>query len=1091
MSKLFKPMFKKKGKEREEDISIDEPKRKIVNEDGIKKKNGHEDGTRAKIRMKAEKMKDALRSPVKTSAPSLPSKAGKYTKKLKGKGKEKGSVIGELCVHSTEEAENLSMEDIYVDDDGTVTMGHLDQTTFVDDNLYHGNKRASDPFGEEDEENNSNSDDDEKLRNRQNCTVDLNLSISSEEEKLDSSEISQTSIPESVEQEPSFSEKELELQTKDAIEHIGEQEDQGLITEEQNCTDTTLTNKGDFQDSTGVSPEPNDNLIGDEDVSEKIESERTFTSTQDSDEDFDSAQEDWEDDDFGGSRKKQTPQDTLGEIMEGEQSSVVNAILTEGVVKSPSTGSSEYEDILSLQESSHLGETSDEYSQTAIGNQSKIGEISCSEKQVRKLSELSTASGDAFNEELDDLLDEELDRLSERDEADIEKTENEGKPKEEVNFEVPASMQKDSLEVQSCEVNENPDKEKVDKIVGSSLLTQDAKVENLPVPDSDSLPLKNIEDTGSTDKISCTAGGPLLSEEQVKDSGYYSLPVSPKPGTVVRVNDGDGQGAIVVDDISGDSEDDGLITPAGEAPAEEKTESVKDETDFVAVDEKTGNHDDNALEKYKDCDPCCIQPAEPKEAPVIEDKSNTEAVVVLSEDNSNKPCPKQDVNLKVTIPKFSQLEKKDEVLSPKCGSPTKSRYKSPLKEMDDPFSSDPVGDRFLKEAVLQSHEEAEARLAQRRAARAEARELRLRELEKQQQDQENEEEKQFTSPSYAEPSPRAPVASRTSLGRTGALNSTGQYSRRSSEDSTTDESALPANVREMRAEFKELDEKFRKAMITNAQLDNEKSTLTYEVELIKDKYTELEESHTQLNKEHRRKCTEYEQLKKVSTKLQEEVKILRGMLQERDQLIQEYGLVVVGEEEENGEVPPEPDEFDDMDDLTPRKIAVKKVLLSQEAAELLEKGAAKGSLDVRLKKFGEEKNDLEDQVRRLKLELEEERNNNRRRENGLDYEKQKEQSKTVNEYKFRVQKAEAEVLTLQANVARLDALSTRYKTQSEELEKSEEELKVEKRKLQRELRDAQSRLEELETTNNHLIRRFDKLKNARSTLLKDLSQDPA
>lgn len=44
--------------------------------------------------------------------------------------------------------------------------------------------------------------------------------------------------------------------------------------------------------------------------------------------------------------------------------------------------------------------------------------------------------------------------------------------------------------------------------------------------------------------------------------------------------------------------------------------------------------------------------------------------------------------------------------------------------------------------------------------------------------------------------------------------------------------------------------------------------------------------------------------------------------------------------------------------------------------------------DVRLKKFCDEKNDLEDQVTRLKLELEEERNKNRRRENGLDYEKQ-------------------------------------------------------------------------------------------------------
>lgn len=57
--------------------------------------------------------------------------------------------------------------------------------------------------------------------------------------------------------------------------------------------------------------------------------------------------------------------------------------------------------------------------------------------------------------------------------------------------------------------------------------------------------------------------------------------------------------------------------------------------------------------------------------------------------------------------------------------------------------------------------------------------------------------------------------------------------------------------------------------------------------------------------------------------------------------------MVVGEEE-NGEadipVKDEDDEFADMDDLTPRKIAVKKALLSQEAADLLSKGAAQDSL---------------------------------------------------------------------------------------------------------------------------------------------------
>lgn len=40
--------------------------------------------------------------------------------------------------------------------------------------------------------------------------------------------------------------------------------------------------------------------------------------------------------------------------------------------------------------------------------------------------------------------------------------------------------------------------------------------------------------------------------------------------------------------------------------------------------------------------------------------------------------------------------------------------------------------------------------------------------------------------------------------------------------------------------------KFRKAMVGNAQLDNEKAAAVYQVELYKDRYEELEEDHNQL-----------------------------------------------------------------------------------------------------------------------------------------------------------------------------------------------------------------------------------------------------
>lgn len=42
-------------------------------------------------------------------------------------------------------------------------------------------------------------------------------------------------------------------------------------------------------------------------------------------------------------------------------------------------------------------------------------------------------------------------------------------------------------------------------------------------------------------------------------------------------------------------------------------------------------------------------------------------------------------------------------------------------------------------------------------------------------------------------------------------------------------------------ELKDLEEKFRKSMVQNAQLDNEKAAITYLIELYKDKYTDIEE----------------------------------------------------------------------------------------------------------------------------------------------------------------------------------------------------------------------------------------------------------
>lgn len=54
-------------------------------------------------------------------------------------------------------------------------------------------------------------------------------------------------------------------------------------------------------------------------------------------------------------------------------------------------------------------------------------------------------------------------------------------------------------------------------------------------------------------------------------------------------------------------------------------------------------------------------------------------------------------------------------------------------------------------------------------------------------------------------------------------------------------------------QLSDLEEKFRKAMISNAQLDNEKSAYIYQVETLKDEIEEMQENLTQIHKEYREK----------------------------------------------------------------------------------------------------------------------------------------------------------------------------------------------------------------------------------------------
>uniref|UniRef100_A0A8C6LPR4 Leucine rich repeat (In FLII) interacting protein 1b n=1 Tax=Nothobranchius furzeri TaxID=105023 RepID=A0A8C6LPR4_NOTFU len=92
-------------------------------------------------------------------------------------------------------------------------------------------------------------------------------------------------------------------------------------------------------------------------------------------------------------------------------------------------------------------------------------------------------------------------------------------------------------------------------------------------------------------------------------------------------------------------------------------------------------------------------------------------------------------------------------------------------------------------------------------------------------------------------------------------------------------------------------------------------------------------------------------------------------------------------------------------------------------------------------------------------------------------------NRQMSDLKFKLVKSEQEVTALEQNVIRLEGKVSRYKSESENAQKMEDELKVEKRRLQRELRWALERIGELESTNNHLSKRLEKMKANRNALL--------
>uniref|UniRef100_A0A8C7Y271 LRR binding FLII interacting protein 1 n=1 Tax=Oryzias sinensis TaxID=183150 RepID=A0A8C7Y271_9TELE len=347
------------------------------------------------------------------------------------------------------------------------------------------------------------------------------------------------------------------------------------------------------------------------------------------------------------------------------------------------------------------------------------------------------------------------------------------------------------------------------------------------------------------------------------------------------------------------------------------------------------------------------------------------------------------------------------------------------------------------------------------------------------------------------------------------------------------------NLKEVKDSLAEVEEKYRKAMVSNAQLDNEKSNLMYEVDTLKDSLMELEELLSESRRQYEDKAKDYERAKHAHSVLQFQFNEMKESLKQSEELLNEIRQLRIKQDSFVREVSDlqETVEWKDKkigalerqkeytdairterDELREEVVKLKDVLKKHgivlgpdlnvngeaeddESSDAAPRPAldsqgrpAEGNniLEIRLRKLVDEREKMIEQVKKLKAQLDQKTQKSNTDgglspdgeifENGNDpniMDLQRDSSRQINDLKFKLVKAEQDVTALEQNVTRLEGHVTRYKSLAENAEKVEDELKAEKRKLQRELRSALDKIEELESSNSHLNKRLEKMKSSR------------
>ncbi|XP_063123591.1 leucine-rich repeat flightless-interacting protein 1 isoform X12 [Rattus norvegicus] len=114
----------------------------------------------------------------------------------------------------------------------------------------------------------------------------------------------------------------------------------------------------------------------------------------------------------------------------------------------------------------------------------------------------------------------------------------------------------------------------------------------------------------------------------------------------------------------------------------------------------------------------------------------------------------------------------------------------------------------------------------------------------------------------------------------------GTSSRRGSGD-TSISMDTEASIREIKDSLAEVEEKYKKAMVSNAQLDNEKTNFMYQVDTLKDMLLELEEQLAESQRQYEEKNKEFEREKHAHSILQFQFAEVKEALRQREEMLEE------------------------------------------------------------------------------------------------------------------------------------------------------------------------------------------------------------